>query len=211
MFLDSINSFGENNAWNDFEVIYSQWVGSQADVEFLADFGDELYYGTPVFDLYGGQGIYAIVNEDHIPANLKLLYIIVPILDYAAALWNGVVWEDTSDPWIYVIIGQVTVGSLALFFYLVTWAVYGFGDLGDKILAIYTLFHTLFEIALIPAIAWADTQDWKPESSESRNFSYIVAGINIFIGIIINSLTVIGFDLDDLTKGTWKRPWSDTL
>lgn len=211
MLRDAINSLGENNAWNNFEVLYSQWVGAAADVEFIAGDGDEMYFGTPKFDLYGGIGIYEIVNEEIIPANIKALYIIVPLLDYIAAAWNLNTWEDTSDPWMLVMIGQASIGTMALIMYGLVWAVYQFGDLGDKMLAIYTLFHTLFEIAMIPLIYWADTQDWSPHNTDSRDFSYLVCGINIFFGIVINSLTVIGFDLDDLSKGTWRRPWSAAL
>jgi len=54
--------------------------------------------------------------------NLKLAYGLVPLLDIAAATWNLIVWEDTSDMWLVVWFLQYSIGLLALIVYGIAWA-----------------------------------------------------------------------------------------
>jgi len=54
--------------------------------------------------------------------NLKLAYGLVPLLDIAAATWNLIVWEDTSDMWLVVWFLQYSIGLIALIVYGIAWA-----------------------------------------------------------------------------------------
>lgn len=124
LFIDALNDFSEVKEWNKLDVIFSQWIGGQADVEFLALPGEEQYHGIPSFGLYGGNNQFAILNyeEEDLPLNLKLAYGLVPLLDIAAATWNLIVWEDTSDMWLVVWFLQYSIGLLALIVYGIAWA-----------------------------------------------------------------------------------------
>lgn len=61
-------------------------------------------------------------EEEDFPWNLKLAYGIVPLLDFAAATWNVIVWEDTSDIWTAVWLLQYSIGGIALIVYGIAWA-----------------------------------------------------------------------------------------
>lgn len=61
-------------------------------------------------------------EEEDLPLNLKLAYGLVPLLDIAAATWNLIVWEDTSDMWLVVWFLQYSIGLLALIVYGIAWA-----------------------------------------------------------------------------------------
>lgn len=61
-------------------------------------------------------------EEEDLPLNLKLAYGLVPLLDIAAATWNLIVWEDTSDMWLVVWFLQYSIGLIALIVYGIAWA-----------------------------------------------------------------------------------------
>jgi hypothetical protein len=54
---------------------------------------------------------------------------------------------------------------------------------------------------MLPLIALAWEVEQKDEAIDSRDFSYFVAGFNIFIGLVLNIAVILGYDIDDLSTG----------
>lgn len=188
----------------DYTVSYRSVVAN--DASELSEKGTVLYNGAPNLDLYGGEGFYEVTNGNTFPLSLKFVWAVVPLLDLSSAAFTIYRWvnlgytekslENRALPWYFVAGVQSVLGLFGLIF----WA--GSYIFGDMVLVLYVLFHVIFEVLLLPCIAFADYWAMAPyDHPEATYWAYLVTTFNILISIVINGVYIIGFDINDLGDG----------
>lgn len=205
LYLQALNATKTNEVLaNETTVSFRSIVGNEASD--LAESGTVLYNGAPNLDLYGGEGFFMVTNSNTFPLSLKFVWAVVPLLDLSSAAFTAFRWIDlgyvefTPDnraiPW-YGVAGIQTILGL---FGLVFWA--GSFIFGDMVLVLYVLFHVIFELLLLPCIAFADYWASDPDTyPEATYWAYGVTTFNILLSIIVNGVYIIGFDINDLSTG----------
>lgn len=153
-------------------------------------------------DLYGGEGFFEVTNGNTFPLNLKLAWVVVPLLDLSSAAFTTYRWtslgfteksiDNRAIPWYAVAAVQSLLGFLGLIFWAASFVI------NDMVLVLYVLFHVIFEVLLLPAIAFADYWAMDTTMPEATYVAYGVATFNILISVIINGIYIVGFDITDL-------------
>lgn len=203
LFMAEVDNFKDAKIIKEQVSVFTQWIGTKADIDGLAFDGEEKYYGRPDFTPYGGDGQWLLIDMTPGPFNIKAIWALVPILDIVGAIVNVVYWpEFTSGWWLIVELIQAGMGVLGLLFWAAAMGTTEYGDVGDAILAIYSLFHTIGEGAIVGFTAFADYLAPAPNGDNSNAIvTYVFAGINIFMNLVVNITFLIGMDLDDLNSG----------
>lgn len=203
LYMAEVDAFKDAKVFKEQASVFTQWIGTSADIDGLAFDGEEKYYGQPDFTPYGGDGQWLLIDMTPGPFNIKAIWALVPILDIIGGVVNLVYWSDFSSGWWLIVeLIQVGMGVLGALFWAAAMGTSAYGDVGDAILAIYSLFHTIGEGAIVGFTAFADYLDPAPNGDNSNAIvTYVFSGINIFMNLVVNITFLIGMDLDDLNSG----------
>jgi hypothetical protein len=186
-----------------FTETFTQIAGSADVIQRIAKSSDMQYEGMANDCLYGCEGFYGVTGGDGSPLNMKLLWGLVPLLDFTSAGYTAYRWcelnycyidiENPANGWFAVAGTQATIGTLGLTFWTLSYV------FGDPVLVAYVLFHVIAELLLLPGIAAADY--FAPATDfevEATYWSYFVASFNVLISVIVNGAYVLGADISDL-------------
>lgn len=147
--------------------------------EDIFDYYNETYYGEPALATFYNEPEFVFNQffiEEEEPLTAEEWFLVVPVLNYVAAVFNYIDWETNFGLWTAVWAAEATIGTTAALAVLISYAVDGF-------LGVYAIVHAVAELGMIALIIVAETSHPNNSGDGTTIISFVSAGVGFAFSV----------------------------